>query len=380
MALLNFNYGLKAKLPSNIVNGNLYVTTDERGLYVDLDSKRIHISDFIELTNDEFGALTSDKVVTSAFYYTTDGNALYKWNGTGWNCLNDTSDLATELAEKVAELNTRIDNVTNSVYTATVNNGATLDQIVAAAGITAPKPGDVLVATIQTTYTESNVEKTCETKAAYGYTLKNGQGQWIAFDGNVNAENVIFTSDLTLTSNVGVHTMPSTGSKTLPTTGKSVKQVMGLLFAEEKNPSTSYPTFTFSATGNKTGEVGTYYSLPTATLKMTSAGSYTYGPATGVHVAVGDASVTASNVADAKTNTTKMVKDSTLAITAAPFAGATTNSSNQVQYTDTVATYNFTASAKYSDGTTPVTNLGNPYNTGKITSANVVDFSTAAGN
>ena len=45
MALLNFHYGLKSTMPEAIVDGNLYVTTDERGLYVDLDSKRIHISD-----------------------------------------------------------------------------------------------------------------------------------------------------------------------------------------------------------------------------------------------------------------------------------------------------------------------------------------------
>ena len=48
MALLNFHYGLKNTMPKAIVDGNLYVTTDERGLYVDLDSKRIHISDLVQ--------------------------------------------------------------------------------------------------------------------------------------------------------------------------------------------------------------------------------------------------------------------------------------------------------------------------------------------
>ena len=56
---------------------------------------------------------------------------------------------------------------------------------------------------------------------------------WKALDGNYNAENVYFDKDLTITANVGVQKIDATGSKTLATTGKNVKQVLDLLFAEE---------------------------------------------------------------------------------------------------------------------------------------------------
>ena len=99
MALLNFNYGLKNTLPKEIVNGNLYVTTDERGLYVDLDSKRIHISDLVQLTRAEFAALTAETVVASALYYVVDANALYKFTGVvddklTWNHINSVAGVS----------------------------------------------------------------------------------------------------------------------------------------------------------------------------------------------------------------------------------------------------------------------------------------------
>lgn len=104
MALLNFHYGLKNTMPQKIVNGNLYVTTDERGLYVDLDSKRIHISDLVQLTRAEFTALTADTVVASALYYVVDANALYKFTGVvdnnlTWNHINSVADVSELLGK-----------------------------------------------------------------------------------------------------------------------------------------------------------------------------------------------------------------------------------------------------------------------------------------
>ena len=60
-------------------------------------------------------------------------------------------------------------------------------------------------------------------------------------DGNYNAKNVYFDSDLVLTANVGVQTIPSSGSKTLVTTGKNVKQVLDMLFAARKLPTRTLP-------------------------------------------------------------------------------------------------------------------------------------------
>ena len=99
MALLNFNYGLVKDLPQNVINGNLYVTTDTQGLYVDLDDTRIHVSDFIQVESVEaLNALGT--YYTQVFYYVTGSNALMKYTGdaeTPWKQLNSTADLSSEL-------------------------------------------------------------------------------------------------------------------------------------------------------------------------------------------------------------------------------------------------------------------------------------------
>jgi len=111
---------------------------------------------------------------------------------------------------------------------------------------------------------------------AYVYT----NNAWAAMDGNYNAKNVYFDSNLVLTANVGVQTIPSSGSKTLETTGKNVKQVLDMLFAARKLPSRTLPTVTLTSADSKSYEVGTSVTPKySATL---SAGSYTYGPATGI--------------------------------------------------------------------------------------------------
>lgn len=111
---------------------------------------------------------------------------------------------------------------------------------------------------------------------AYVYTNK----AWAAMDGNYNAKNVYFDSDLVLTANVGVQTIPSSGSKTLVTTGKNVKQVLDMLFAARKLPTRTLPAVSLNSADSKAYEVGTSVSPKySATL---STGSYTYGPATGI--------------------------------------------------------------------------------------------------
>ena len=111
---------------------------------------------------------------------------------------------------------------------------------------------------------------------AYVYTNK----AWVAMDGNYNAKNVYFDSDLVLTANVGVQTIPSSGSKTLVTTGKNVKQVLDMLFAARKLPTRTLPVVSLNSADSKAYEVGTSVSPKySATL---STGSYTYGPATGI--------------------------------------------------------------------------------------------------
>ena len=52
MAMLKFKKGLWSKLPTTMSEGTIYVTTDEKAMYVDIsDSKRIRIGDIIRLDN-----------------------------------------------------------------------------------------------------------------------------------------------------------------------------------------------------------------------------------------------------------------------------------------------------------------------------------------
>ena len=360
MALLNFHYGLKNTMPEAIVNGNLYVTTDERGLYVDLDSKRIHISDLVQLTRAEFAALTAETVVASALYYVVDANALYKYTGVvdgklAWNHINsvagvsellgtaddaanasgsafariakNASDISSnaagiqtntnsinainnaetgiyaravdyvdgvnaamdsrvdaleakfgdgegsvadmiqdEATARESAVNTAIQNLTNNVYEVSSDS---LDIDTLTAGLT-PNPGDILIVTA----TANNI------KSAYAYD----ESGWVACDGNVSAEKVILKDNITMAGSytqVGNLTKTQNGTATFSTAGKSVAAALQEIFSKRLQPGNpTQPAVTLTFSQAKAYEVGTEVT-PTYTASL-SAGSYTYGPSTGI--------------------------------------------------------------------------------------------------
>lgn len=196
---------------------------------------------------------------------------------------------------------------------------------------------------------------------AYVYDGTN----WGAMDGNYSAENVYFDEDFTFTTKIGTVQTLTNGSATVEAAGKSVKDFLAGLFAAESNPSTTQPSITLSASGG-TGEVGSSYTLPTATLKLTSVGAYTYGPATGVTVPIGDATITCGSAS--ASNTSAMGLNSTLTLQATDTAHS---------YTDAAKSYSFSASAKHTDGAIPVTNIGNNYATGQIKETTLTKSATA---
>lgn len=158
---------------------------------------------------------------------------------------------------------------------------------------------------------------------------------WKAMDGNYDASNVYFDTDLTYTVAIGTLAKPN-GSDTLPAKGKSVKEVLASILAKEAYPSHTNPAVTISGeSGYGTFEVGTLRNL--AYTGNLSAGSYTYGPPTGIEVTSWSASCT--GVAE-----TKNTKSGTF---------------ENVMADTTVKTV--TVTAHYGDGAIPVTNLGNPY-------------------
>lgn len=196
---------------------------------------------------------------------------LYKFGDgvTAWNDL----DYAGTDAEQVQGL---IDAAEDNFYAVTAEGEET--DATALTEIDAPKKGDIAV--VKRTIANDKVSHT-----AYVY---NGSA-WEAADGNYNAENVYFGKDLTITANIGVQTVGSSGSKTLATAGKNVKEVFDMIMAAEKNPAITQPYATLTVPQVKSYEVGSKVT-PTYTASL-NPGSYQYGPATGV-------TATAYNVAD----------------------------------------------------------------------------------
>ncbi len=172
------------------------------------------------------------------------------------------------------------------------------------------------------------------------YTAYVYDGEWKAMDGNYRADNVYFDKDLTFTANIGVKTVPASGSGTIAALGKNVEEVFASILAEEKNPTKSSPAVSLDAGGLGTYEIGTKKDLTyTASL---SAGSYQYGPATGI--AAESWTVSCTGVADAQATATGSFENVVAEATAKTIK----------------------AKATYNEGSIPKTNLGNPYPAGKI--------------
>ena len=173
------------------------------------------------------------------------------------------------------------------------------------------------------------------------YTAYVYDGEWKAMDGNYRADNVYFDDDITYTVAIGTLAKPS-GSAKFSAKGKNVEQVLSSLMAQEANPSKSNPSVSFSVqSGFGTFEIGTKKNLTyTAAL---SAGSYTYGPATGITAQSWN--VKCTGIDEAKATATGTFEN--------VVAEATPKK--------------ITATATYGEGSIPVTNLGNPYPAGKIT-------------
>ena len=171
---------------------------------------------------------------------------------------------------------------------------------------------------------------------AYVYNGTN----WAACDGNYRADNVYFDDDIIYTVAIGTLAKPS-GSATFAARGKNVEQVFSSLMAQEANPTKTNPAVTIGTQTNfGTFEIGTKRNLGYgATL---SAGSYTYGPDTGITAQTWEVSCT--GVTDKKTTATGTFENVVAEATAKKI----------------------TAKATYNEGAVPVTNLGNPYPAGKI--------------
>lgn len=231
-----------------------------------------------------------------------------------------------------AAIQALIDQAEDKVTVVQAGDG-TIDE--ALATVKSPSQGDMAI--IEQKFGDVlKADGTRTSRTAYSY---DGE-KWCAMDGNYNAENVYFDDDLTYTAAIGVLAKPS-GSAKLAAKGKNIKQVLASVLAKKENPSKTNPAVSFSSQGNfGTYEIGTKKNLSyTASL---SAGSYTYGPATGITAQ--SWSVSCTGVDGVKSSATGVFEN--------VVAEATPKT--------------ITATATYNEGAVPKNNLGDDYPDGKI--------------
>lgn len=153
-------------------------------------------------------------------------------------------------------------------------------------------------------------------------------------------ENVTMTDDFTATVNIGTFSVPASGSGTIAAQGKTLKEFLSGLFAKAQDPNVTQPSVSISLTNAGAKEVGNEFT-PSYTVKF-NAGSYQYGPATGVTATYA--------VSDTASHTATEASGSFAKFTVAD----TTN-------------YKVSVVATHTAGVAPKNNLGTPVDAKKIT-------------
>lgn len=195
----------------------------------------------------------------------------------------------------------------------------------------------------------TDAENEANNKYSYTGYVYNGSA-WTAMDGNYNADNVYFSDDMLVTKEIGYITL-NNGQGTIPSKGKNLSEVFEAMFVKEQNPITTQPSVNLTFSEAKAYEVGTVvHPNYSATF---NAGSYTYGPATGVTVTSWEISDTAGNT-----------------------ASTASGSFDDVTVADNT-NYKITAKANHTAGAIPLTNKKNEYAAGKIAAGNKTKVSGA---
>lgn len=185
-------------------------------------------------------------------------------------------------------------------------------------------------------------------------TYVYNDSKWQAMNGNYNANNVYFDKDLFTTKEIGYITLQN-GSAHIPSTGKNLTDTWEQIFVKEENPTVTEPAVSFTQVTTGSYEVGTSLT-PSYDAKM-SAGSYQYGPATGLTANSWNVNLRKGNVA---------VQNKTTA--SGTFTAIVLADGDN---------YTINAEASYDDAAIPVTNKGNPYAEGQIKAGRVSKTSNA---
>lgn len=318
----------------------------------------IHFIGHVDAINDEGGSYTIGEATTEA----KNGDLVilnsveYIWSETAgkWELFGDEGNFATKKYVDDAATTAK-----NQAIEATKNTVAIYTDKTVVEFTPGTNVGDIAI----------NKKTITGDKKEYTAYVWNGTA-WEAMDGNYSADNVFMPENMVITEKFGKYTIPSTGSRELTCAGMTVKAFINDAFAQTKSGTKTNPAFSLTVNGG-TGEIGTKYTVPAATLKMTGVGSYQYGPATGITVPVNNAVIkaTKSGYEQELSNSTAMALNSTISTTA--------GTANAETYLSGGATYTYTAAANYTEGAVPKNNIGADDPGNKIPAGSFSDTKTA---
>lgn len=193
---------------------------------------------------------------------------------------------------------------------------------------------------------------------------------WAAMDGNYSAANVYTSSKITLAGNYGEdsanNTITSIGNKRIGdeiAAGTSLQAILMDILSQRLQPTESAPTATISASSSDgLKETGETYTLPTATLTVTS-GSYTYDSSnTGVKYLADNVTIAYGTDPDTAThktsNSVELGDGGSVSIAPAKYSADATTAI----FTDTTVSYTFSGKAHNEEGNIAKDNLGDSSN------------------
>ena len=165
-------------------------------------------------------------------------------------------------------------------YTKLYPNSETTDAA-ALATISNPKKGDIAV--IERIIGGVGDKSTMTAYMYAEFVGENGQSSfaWSALDGNYDASNVYFDSDLTYTATIGALKLASgKSSDVYAAKGKSLEEVLKRLMAETIPPTITQPKYTYDSIGSNLSSTTVECGTKVTDLKWNGSftdGSYSYG-------------------------------------------------------------------------------------------------------
>ena len=223
--MLKFKKGLFENLPSTYSAGTVYITTDEQAMYVDIsDSKRIRLSDIIQVSNVTELASYAPDYSTTALYYIIDSNALVKYTGDGtthsWKQINSTADADAA----VVNLKDRVDKIDGSI---TALNTAVAEITKEGGAIDTAKQAAIDAAAADATSKANTAEAN-----AKGYTDDEIGKLTTIVDGKVNANT--FTETVNTLETKADAAQKLTDAKTHAETKASAAETAAKAYTDEK--------------------------------------------------------------------------------------------------------------------------------------------------